>query len=68
MNWIGLILHPSSLREVGKPKRNVGVTQIIEMPNRGHALTIDNGWREVANAALMFVQRFACLMSLALQQ
>jgi hypothetical protein len=28
------------------------------MPGRGHALTIDNGWREVADTALAFVQRF----------
>jgi pimeloyl-ACP methyl ester carboxylesterase len=37
---------------------NPGVTEIVEMPNRGHALTIDSGWREVADAALAFVQRF----------
>jgi non-heme chloroperoxidase len=29
------------------------------MPNRGHSLTIDNGWEEVAQAALDFVKRFA---------
>ncbi len=37
---------------------NEGVTEIVEMPNRGHALTIDSGWREVAGTALAFVQRF----------
>jgi non-heme chloroperoxidase len=37
---------------------NVGVTEIVEMPNRGHALTIDSGWREVAETALAFVSRF----------
>ena len=41
-----------------KQKRNEGVTEIAEMPNRGHALTIDSGWREVADKALAFVQRF----------
>jgi pimeloyl-ACP methyl ester carboxylesterase len=41
-----------------KQKRNEGVTEIVEIPNRGHALTIDNGWREVADTALAFVQRF----------
>jgi pimeloyl-ACP methyl ester carboxylesterase len=41
-----------------KQKRNPGVTEIVEMPNRGHALTIDSGWREVASTALTFVQRF----------
>jgi non-heme chloroperoxidase len=37
---------------------NQGVTEIVEMTNRGHALTIDNGWREVADKALAFVKRF----------
>jgi pimeloyl-ACP methyl ester carboxylesterase len=38
--------------------RNEGVTEIVEMPGRGHALTIDSGWRAVADTALAFVQRF----------
>jgi non-heme chloroperoxidase len=42
-----------------KQERNEGVTEIVEIPNRGHALTIDSGWREVADTALAFVQRFA---------
>jgi pimeloyl-ACP methyl ester carboxylesterase len=42
-----------------KQQRNEGVTEIVEMPNRGHALVIDSGWREVADTALAFVQRFA---------
>jgi non-heme chloroperoxidase len=41
-----------------KQKRNEGVTEFAEMPNRGHALTIDSGWREVADTALEFVKRF----------
>jgi dipeptidyl aminopeptidase/acylaminoacyl peptidase len=41
-----------------KQKRNQDVTEIVEMPNRGHPLTIDNGWREVCDTALAFVQRF----------
>jgi pimeloyl-ACP methyl ester carboxylesterase len=41
-----------------KQKRNPGVTEIVEIPNRGHALTIDSGWQEVANTALNFTQRF----------
>src|SRR5436190_2014454 len=40
-------------------KKNPGVTEIVELPNRGHALVIDSGWREVADTALAFVQRFA---------
>jgi non-heme chloroperoxidase len=39
--------------------RNEAVTEIVKIPNRGHALTIDSGWREVADMALAFVQRFA---------
>jgi pimeloyl-ACP methyl ester carboxylesterase len=41
-----------------KQHRNKGVTEIVQMPNRGHALTIDNGWEEVAGTALAFVKRF----------
>jgi non-heme chloroperoxidase len=41
-----------------KQRRNKGVTEIEEVPNRGHALTIDSGWREVADKALAFVKRF----------
>jgi non-heme chloroperoxidase len=37
---------------------NSGVTEITEMKGRGHALTIDSGWREVADTALAFVKRF----------
>jgi pimeloyl-ACP methyl ester carboxylesterase len=39
-------------------KGNPGPTEIVEIPNRGHALTIDSGWRDVANTALAFVKRF----------
>jgi pimeloyl-ACP methyl ester carboxylesterase len=42
-----------------RQKRNDGITEIVEIPNRGHALVIDSGWREVADTALAFVQRFA---------
>jgi pimeloyl-ACP methyl ester carboxylesterase len=41
-----------------KQKQNEGVTEIVEISNRGHALTIDSGWREVADVALNFVKRF----------
>ena len=42
-----------------RQKRNPGVTEIVKIPNRGHSLTIDHGWREVAEIALAFVRRFA---------
>ena len=38
-------------------KHNEGVTEIVEIKGRGHALTIDSGWREVADTALAFVSR-----------
>jgi len=41
-----------------RQKRNSAVTEITKMPGRGHSLTIDDGWREVAETALAFVQRF----------
>ena len=41
-----------------RQKRNPSVTEIKQMPNRGHSLTIDHGWPEVAQTALDFVQRF----------
>jgi non-heme chloroperoxidase len=42
-----------------KQERNEGVTEIVEIPDRGHALTIDSGWRKVADTALAFVKRFS---------
>jgi non-heme chloroperoxidase len=41
-----------------RQRRNPGITEIVKMPNRGHSLTIDHGWREVAETALAFVKRF----------
>jgi non-heme chloroperoxidase len=46
------IAHASYARQ----RRNPGVTEFREIPNRGHALTIDDGWREVAEVALAFVK------------
>jgi pimeloyl-ACP methyl ester carboxylesterase len=42
-----------------KQRRNSGVTEIVKMAGRGHSLTIDAGWREVAEKALDFIKRFA---------
>jgi pimeloyl-ACP methyl ester carboxylesterase len=41
-----------------RQRRNPGVTEIVKMENRGHSLTIDHGWREVAETALDFIRRF----------
>ena len=39
-------------------KNEEAVTEFVEVPGRGHALTIDDGWRDVAGTALTFIQRF----------
>ena len=41
-----------------RQRRNDGVTEIVKVPGRGHALTIDHGWQEVADIALAFVQKY----------
>ncbi len=41
-----------------RQSRNTSTTEINTIPGRGHALTIDSGWQEVADAALAFIQRF----------
>ncbi|SFK69865.1 alpha/beta hydrolase [Geodermatophilus ruber] len=41
-----------------RQRRNPGVTEIVKMSNRGHSLTIDHGWRQVAQTALDFVNRY----------
>jgi pimeloyl-ACP methyl ester carboxylesterase len=40
-----------------RQRHNSGVTEIVQMPNRGHSLTIDHGWPEVAQSALAFIKR-----------
>jgi pimeloyl-ACP methyl ester carboxylesterase len=39
--------------------KNSGVTEFAAIPGRGHSLTIDDGWQEVAETALSFVRRFS---------
>lgn len=40
-----------------RQRRNVGQTEIKKIAGRGHALVIDDGWKEVADTALEFVKR-----------
>jgi pimeloyl-ACP methyl ester carboxylesterase len=42
-----------------RQRRNDGVTEIVKVTDRGHSLTLDSRWREVADTALAFVRRFA---------
>jgi non-heme chloroperoxidase len=39
-------------------KNQEAVTEFIEIPGRGHSLTIDSGWQEVAQTCLDFISRF----------
>jgi non-heme chloroperoxidase len=39
-------------------RNNIGTTEFLQMEGRGHALTIDHGWRDVAETALSFTRRF----------
>jgi non-heme chloroperoxidase len=38
--------------------RNLGVTETVLIPGRGHGLVIDSGWREVCDISLAFISRF----------
>jgi pimeloyl-ACP methyl ester carboxylesterase len=51
---------PHSISEAAfrQQKHNPGVTEFVEIAGRGHALTIDSGWREVAEVAKKFIGRF----------
>ena len=42
-----------------KQARNVAITEIEAILNRGHSLTIDSGWELVAQAALTFLRAHA---------
>jgi non-heme chloroperoxidase len=41
-----------------RQRRNEGITEIVKIAGRGHSLTIDSGWKEVAETSLKFIQRF----------
>jgi len=37
-------------------RHSIAVTDLIEFPDRGHSLTIDDGWREVADTSLTWLK------------
>jgi len=45
--------------EYRRQRRNDALTEMAQIPDRGHSLTIDSGWRKVAEVALGFINRFA---------
>jgi non-heme chloroperoxidase len=50
--------HALSNAAYKRQSKNKGVTEFNEIAGRGHSLTIDAGWREVAQVSLDFVARF----------
>ena len=40
-----------------KQRDNPSVTEIEELPGRGHSLVIDSGWEQVADTTLTFIQK-----------
>jgi non-heme chloroperoxidase len=41
-----------------KQSKNPGVTETVTMPNRGHGLVVDHGWRDVCDVSLNFIKRW----------
>jgi non-heme chloroperoxidase len=41
-----------------RQQENQNPTEIVEVPGRGHSLTIDAGWQQVAQLSLDFIRRF----------
>jgi pimeloyl-ACP methyl ester carboxylesterase len=52
-NTVPPVLVKSTLKAYGKSK---AMTEIKEFPGRGHSLTIDSGWRELAEYSLIWLQ------------
>lgn len=48
-----------SMAAYRKQQANPDITEFVEIPDRGHSITIDSGWREVAETCLAFIRRFA---------
>jgi pimeloyl-ACP methyl ester carboxylesterase len=38
-------------------KHSTALTELIDFPDRGHSLTIDHGWREIADASLAWLKK-----------
>lgn len=40
-----------------KQRKNPGITEYLEIPDKGHSLVIDRGWKDVAEPSLEFLDR-----------
>jgi non-heme chloroperoxidase len=38
-------------------RKSSGVTELKPFPNRGHSLTIDHGWKEIAEYSLKWLNK-----------
>ena len=54
-----IVPHAMAYAAYKRQRKNTAVTEFVEFPNRGHSLVADSGWKEVAEASLAFVNRFA---------
>ena len=41
---------------VNKNRKSSSVTEYKVFPDRGHSLTVDSGWKDVANASLTWLK------------
>lgn len=41
-----------------RQSKNPGVTETMMLPDRGHGLVVDHGWREVCDVSLTFIRRW----------
>jgi alpha-beta hydrolase superfamily lysophospholipase len=50
---------PDSLTQAAyrKYRKSSAVTEFRQFPNRGHSLTVDSGWREIADACLQWLEK-----------
>ena len=51
---------PGAIAEAAykQQQKNPGTTEFVTFPDRGHSLTIDHGWLQVAQTSLAFIERF----------
>jgi hypothetical protein len=49
-------LGPSPSRQFKQYRRSSAVTELRHFEGRGHALTIDHGWKDIADATLQWLK------------
>ncbi len=54
-----IVPHAMAYAAYKRQRHNSAVTEFVEFKDRGHSLVVDSGWKEIGEAALAFVKRFA---------